>query len=134
MNAVTLTEKFLGHVFAGEMDQALAMVAPDAHLIGSRPEPSSDNPIFGTHIGPNGARAFFTAFGEVIEPGEFNITDKFGTDTQACLYGQFRHKVRATGRPFPSDWALVTQVSSGKLVLYHFYEDTAALAEAMQPA
>ena len=57
------------------MDLALAMVGDDARFVASRPEPSAENPIFGTHIGPEGAKAFFTAFGAVIEPGELKISD-----------------------------------------------------------
>lgn len=78
-----------------------------------RSEPSAQNPIFGTHIGPERAQAFFTAFGAVIEPGEFKISD-------------------TSGKPFVSDWALTTRFAQGKLVDYHFYEDTAALADAMR--
>lgn len=133
MTAVTLTETFLGHIFNGEMEQALDMIAPDARFIGTRPESSPTNPLFGTHIGPEGARRFFTTFADMLEPGDFRVLGQFGTQTQACLFGQFRHTVRATGRPFPSDWALVTLFEQEKLTLYHFYEDTAALAEAMVP-
>lgn len=129
---VTLTETFLGHVFAGRIDAALALVAPEAQFIGSRPEPSADNPIYGTHIGPEGARAFFATFAALIEPGAFHIENRFGSGNFACLFGTFRHKVRATGLPFPSDWALITETRADKLTLYHFYEDTDALARAMR--
>lgn len=132
MNAVTLTETFLSHIFAGDMPQALAMISQDARFIGTRPEPSTANPIFGIHIGPAGAQTFFQAFGDLMVPGDFTVTDTFGTDRQACLYGQLRHTVTSTGQVFQSDWALITEISEGKLVFYHFYEDTAALADAMR--
>ncbi len=70
----------------------------------------------------------------MIEPGDFAIEGRFGTGGFACLFGRLRHTVRATGRPFPSDWALVTRSKDGRLTHYHFYEDTAALADAMAPA
>ena len=48
------------------------------------------------------------------------------------MYGRLKHTARATGRPFASDWALVMKFDeAGKLVLYHFYEDTAALEWAL---
>ena len=106
--------------------------ARDARFVASRPELSAENPIFGTHIGPEGAQAFFTAFGAVIKPGEFKISDTSGTEAKACLKGPFRHKVRATGKPFASDWALITRFAQGKLVDHHIYEGTAALADAMR--
>lgn len=131
--SIALTEAFLGHVFAGRIDDALSLVSPDARFIGSRPDPSPDNPLFGTHIGPEGARRFFATFATLIEPGDFSIDGRFGSGNFACLFGTFRHKVRATGLPFPSDWALITEAHEGKLALYHFYEDTEALACALHP-
>jgi ketosteroid isomerase-like protein len=48
------------------------------------------------------------------------------------MYGRLKHIARATGRPFASDWALVMKFDeAGKLALYHFYEDTAALEWAL---
>ncbi|MGL5011378.1 MAG: nuclear transport factor 2 family protein [Paracoccaceae bacterium] len=134
MTAITLTEAFLGHIFAGRMEEAMALVAPEARFVGARPEFSADNPLFGTYIGPDGAKAFFAAFAAVIEPGDFKIEARFGADGFACFFGTLRHIVRATGRPFASDWALVTRIEVGQLTLYHFYEDTAALSDAMQVA
>ena len=132
MDGIALTEQFLAHIFAGRMEEALAMVSPQARFIGSRPEFSDENPLFGTHVGPEGALAFFAAFAELLDPGTFEVTGKFGTQEEACLFGTLRHHVRATGKPFASDWALVTGVRDGQLTLYHFYEDTAALAQAMR--
>jgi uncharacterized protein len=133
MKAVALTEDFLGRIFTGDLEAALAMVAPDARFIGSRPEATPGNTLQGTHIGPEGGRHFFTAFAGMMEPGEFIVESRFGTDDEACLHGRLRHTIRLTGKPFPSDWALVTRFAGGRLVFYHFYEDTAALAEAMRP-
>lgn len=131
MSAVDVTQAFLAHVFAGQMPDALALVAEEAAFIGANPVPSPANPLFGTHHGPEGAAQFFARFAALLEPGGFEIDAAFGTDSQACLHGRFRHQVRATGRPFASDWALVTRVAAGKLTFYHFYEDTAALTAAL---
>ena len=131
MDTIAQTEAFLGHIFTGDMAAAQAMIAPEARFIGARPEPAAENPLFGTFLGPEGAAEFFTRFGALIEPGGFEIQGKIGDAAGACFYGRFRHTVRATGKPFPSDWALVTRFEGGKLVFYHFYEDTAALMAAM---
>ncbi|MCR8546304.1 nuclear transport factor 2 family protein [Salipiger sp. P9] len=129
--AETLARRFIDHIFAGDMARALEMVAPEAQLIPARAEASDANPMFGRFTGPEGAAEFFGRFGTLLEPQAFEIAAGFGDDTHACLFGQLRHRVRATGKPFASDWALVTEWRAGRLVLYHFYEDTAALADAM---
>lgn len=113
------------------MDLALAMVGDDARFVVSRPEPSAKKPDFWHTYRTWGAQAFFNVFGAVIEQGEFKISDTFETEAQACLEDTFRLKVPATGKPFVSDWALITRFALGKLVDYHIYEDTVALADAM---
>ena len=132
MDCVTLTERFLGAIFNGNMGEALEMVSAEARFIGTRPTACAHNPLFGTHIGAQGMEHFFKTFMAVLEPGEFIVTAKFGTAENACFFGTLRHTVRSTGKPFASDWALVTEVRDGRLTLYHFYEDTAALEEAMR--
>jgi len=82
-------------------------------------------------LGPAGAREFFRLFAELLEPGEFNITASFSEGEHVCMYGKLRHRSRTTGRDFPSNWALICRVQQGRLSLYHFYEDTAALEAAI---
>lgn len=131
MSAIETVDTFLRHVFSGDLPSALALVAEDAHFVGSRPTPSATNPIFGTHVGPDGAQAFFSAFAQVLQPGAFDVQARFGQGDHVAMYGTLCHTVRSTGRPFASDWALICVVRDGKLRRYHFYEDTEALAQAM---
>ena len=113
------------------MEAAMALTSPEAVFVSTNPNSNSGNPMHGTFIGHEGAQAFFGSFAEVLQPGDFEITAYFGDETHAAFYGTLKHTVRATGKPFSSDWALITQIDNGKLILYHFYEDTEALAEAM---
>ena len=102
-----------------------------ARFIGTRPTPSPHNPLYGTFTGPQGARQFFAAFAQVLAPGAFTIEAAFGEGPHAALHGTLRHTSRQTGKPFASDWALVCEVRGGRIVLYHFFEDTEALREAI---
>lgn len=129
--ALQTVERFLDHIFRGETAQAMALVAPQAVFVGARPEGHARIAFQGRFTGPEGAQRFFTAFGEALEPGEFEITGRFGEGEHAALYGRLRHRSRATGRDFASDWALVCRVREGQLHFYHFYEDTAALEIAL---
>ena len=118
--AVELTQSFLGAIFSGAMEAAMALTSPEAVFISTNPNSNPSNPMHGTFVGHEGAQAFF------------EVTAAFGDETHAALYGTLNHTVRATGKPFISDWALITRFEDGELVLYHFYEDTEALSDAMR--
>lgn len=131
MTATALAQAFLDNIFSGKMDEALAIVDEQAVFVSTNPRPNPSNPLHGTFVGHDGAKEFFGSFGSLLEPGDFNVTAAFGDDKHAALYGTLRHKSRATGRDFASDWALICQVRNERLVLYHFYEDTEALQAAI---
>ncbi len=131
MTALDTVQTFLKHVFAGNLDEASRLVAADAAFISGRPVANPRVPVQGTFTGPAGGREFFRLFAELLEPGEFKISDSFSAGEQVCMYGNLRHRSRQTGREFASDWALICRVREGKLSLYHFYEDTAALEAAI---
>lgn len=130
MTNLGIVQSFLGHVFSGKMDKALNLTSNEAVFISVNPNSSSANPMHGTFCGKEGAQAFFGAFGEILEPGEFEVTEAFADGRHVAMYGHFKHTVRATGKPFPSNWAMITRIENGLLTYYHFYEDSAALAEA----
>ncbi len=132
MTAPIIVQNFLGHIFAGEMSSALALVAADARFISTNPAPNPANPLHGTFVGVEGAKAFFGGFVNLLEPGDFKVTASFGDAAHVASYGTLRHKVRRTGKDFVSDWALICEIKEGQIGLYHFYEDTEALANAMQ--
>jgi ketosteroid isomerase-like protein len=131
MSTTEIVQAFLGHIFSGAMDQALGLVDPQARFIPGNPNPNPNNPLHGTFIGIEGARQFFGGFGELLEPGEFKIDASFGEGDHAALYGTLHHKSRKTGKDFASDWALICRLKDERIVLYHFYEDTEALREAI---
>ena len=132
MNSLLVTQQFLNHIFSGNMEEALKLVAADAKFIPTQPKPHQNLPLSGTFVGPEGARQLFARFAEVLEPGDFNVESAFSEGEHVAMYGNLRHRSRQTGRDFCSDWALISRVNDGKLTLYHFYEDTFALFEALK--
>ncbi|WP_437609983.1 nuclear transport factor 2 family protein [Erwinia sp. V71] len=132
MSTLSIVQDFLGHIFAGRMDEGLTLVDPDARFISTRPRPNPHNPLHGTFVGHEGARQFFGGFAELLEPGRFDIESSFAADEHAALYGTLSHKSRKTGKEFSSDWALICKVKDGRITLYHIYEDTEALRDALQ--
>lgn len=132
VTALETVDTFLNHMFNGDIEKSMALVAHDALFIGARPTQASSNPIFGTRSGPQGAREFFAAFVSVLKPGDFAVQGRFSDGEHVALYGTLCHTVIATGHAFASDWALICRVREGRLTLYHFYEDTDALMTAME--
>lgn len=132
MNYQHQAQQFLSDIFAGKLPDALAACAEDVVFIGTRPEPSEKVRAYGRYQGHAGAAAFFQTFGETLAPGQFDIHATIAQGQHVVMYGRLQHTARATGRPFASDWALVMKFDeAGKLALYHFYEDTAALEWAL---
>lgn len=131
MNATSTVQTLLNHIFSGAMDQALGMIDPGAQFISTNPHSNPANPLHGTFVGIDGAKQFFSGFGDLLEPGDFHVTASFGDAEHAAFYGTLRHKVRKTGKDFASDWALICRVKDDRITLYHFYEDTEALIHAM---
>ncbi|KMK64547.1 nuclear transport factor 2 family protein [Puniceibacterium sp. IMCC21224] len=129
-NALDITQEFLGHIFASDMDAAAAMVAEEAVFVNTNPATNPSNPMHGTYTGPEGAIAFFGAFGSTLEAGAFNVSGTFGDDQNAAMFGTFSHTVRATGQIFASDWALIAETEDGLITAYRFYEDSEAFAIA----
>lgn len=132
MTAIDTVQLFLKHVFSGELEEALTLVADNAQFISARPEPNPNVSVHGTFIGKSGASDFFRLFGEMLEPGEFNVTASFSEGEHVAMYGDLKHRSRKTGRDFPSNWALICRVQNDEISLYHFYEDTAALEAAIK--
>lgn len=125
-------EAFLGNVFSGRLNDALALCADDVVFVSTRPKPSDTVRAYGRFVGKEQAARFFQIFGETLQAGEFNVHATVAQGQHIVMYGDLKHTAIATGRPFESDWALVMKFDdAGKLVLYHFYEDTAALEWAL---
>ncbi len=99
MTATALVRAFLGNIFSGKMDEALAIVDPQGVFVSTNPRPNSSNPLHGTFVGqdaPGISQRLWCSSGA----GEFSVTAAFGDDEHAALYGTLRHKSRATGREF----------------------------------
>jgi uncharacterized protein len=131
MTSLQTAQTFLNLIFTNKINEALKLVAPDAKFISARPISHPAIPIYGTFVDHSGISDFFKTLGEMLEPGDFNITAAFSEGEHVAMCGKLRHVSRKTHRDFASEWALVCRVHSGKIVLYQFYEDTAALEAAI---
>ena len=133
VSSIDIVQRFLQHVFAGEMDQALGLTTDETKYISTRPVPDVNMPTYGTFIGYAGAQHFFGQFAEMLVPGDFVVESAFSEGEHVAMYGSLCHLSRHTGKEFASDWAMICRVKEGRIALYHFYEDTAALERAIHP-
>lgn len=129
----TITQRFFAALTHGGPDAALALVDPDAEFIAVRPDGDPRNPLYGTYRGHDGVRRFIGLLGDTFETELFAIDAVAANGEEELARGRLRHKVRATGRLFACDWALACRVRGGRLVRYQFFEDTAALEQALRP-
>jgi ketosteroid isomerase-like protein len=89
-------------------------------------------PYFGERHGHDGATEFFVQLGtnvafEHFEPGAF-----IAEGDRVVVLGRERGRVKRTGKAFDNEWALVFQLSDGKVTSFQCYENTAAIAEAFR--
>lgn len=127
---MSLIEDFFKTLKTGDLEALLALIHPKAEIIGVRETADDRMPIYGTFRGPDGMRAFVDILRSSFETELFEVDTIMEDDIRGFACGRFRHKVRMTGRLFVSNWALYAEFQDGKISLYRFHEDTAALEAA----
>ncbi len=130
--AVELTRRVFAAFSSRDSSQLAEVISPDCKLIAVLPESQPHLHLYGTFIGPDGAKSFLENLTEAYDTQSFDLIDVFGDETRACAYGKFAHTIKPTGRLFESDWSVVIRVENGKMAFYQFYEDTAALEQAFE--
>jgi ketosteroid isomerase-like protein len=112
----------------GDVPAVLSHLSEDVTWKAPGPEVVS---YFGDRRGHAGATEFFVQLGtnvdfEYFEPGVF-----VAEGDRVVALGRERGKVKATGKSFDNDWALVfTFGGGGKVTDFQIYENTSAIAEA----
>lgn len=109
----------------GDFQGILDAFHPDTTLIGIREADRFAQDLYGTYRGIEGVKVFLTNLDETFETQAFSVENIVGGEGVAFANGKFVHKVKATGKLFPSDWALYAVIKEGKIYEYHFYEDSA---------
>ncbi|TDU04085.1 hypothetical protein EDD99_2539 [Streptomyces sp. 846.5] len=74
---------------------------------------------------------FFGLFGEVLTPAEsFAVNGRLVDGADGVVFATCVFGVLATGKKFTNSYALHVTVTDGRIVRYHMYEDSYAIAEA----
>lgn len=127
-----LVEDFFTAFGNGNVDGILATFHENATIIAIRDSDTKPGEPYGSYRGKEGVKAFLTTLGNIFDTQAFSVEHIIGEGDVAFANGKFIHKVKATGKLHASDWALMCTISNGKIIQFHFYEDSASLARANQ--
>jgi len=92
----------------------------------------SEVPFFGPRRGHDGVLDFFGKVGTAVEFEHLAPEGFFASGDRVVVLGSERGRVRATGKEFVNEWAMVFTLRGGKIVKFRSHEDTAAVAEAFR--
>jgi uncharacterized protein len=92
----------------------------------------SEVPYFGPRRGHDGALDFFGKLGTSVEFESFAPGQFLAGGENVVVVGSERGRVKATGKSFDNDWAMVFTLREGKITKFRSHEDTAAVAEAFR--
>ncbi|WP_035803569.1 nuclear transport factor 2 family protein [Kitasatospora mediocidica] len=127
----TVVEDFFRHVGAGELEDALALLAEPLDWF--TPGDTTLIPWMGRRTTRDEVRFFFQAAGEHMTPQSFEVHRVVVEDDAAIALGHFKYVVDATGKAFASDFALELRVTDGLIDRYRMHEDSYTIALAFQP-
>ena len=99
-------------------------------VVAIRDSQRSENQIYGTYKGKEGAKSFLSNLGNAFDTKAFTVENIIGDSNVSFANGKFTHIVKSTGKSFQSDWALMCVIKDDKIFEYHFYEDSAKFYES----
>jgi ketosteroid isomerase-like protein len=91
-------------------------------------------PLGGVYRGKDGVAEFFRKVGETSEFASFEPQRFVAQGDHVIALGHYNATVRATGRTYDSDWAMLFVITGGKISKFQEFTDTAAFASAVSAA
>jgi ketosteroid isomerase-like protein len=87
-------------------------------------------PFSGKRTGRDQVAQFFAMMTDAQQPVRFEPQEFIAQGDRVVALGQYRWRVKATGREWESDWAHVYTIRDGKVTRFQEYTDTALAAVA----
>lgn len=123
-----IVDAFFTHFGAGDTEALLNLFADDVDF---RVNGAANIPWAGTRSNKTEIGEFFGVFPEVLTaPDEFELTGRIVQDSDAAVFARCIFGVKATGKKFENAYALHFTIADDKIVRYHMYEDSHAIAQA----
>lgn len=96
--------------------------------------PGQGLPLAGTYLGHDGVARFFQKLGEDAEIQAFEPREFVAQDDQVVVIGWERGIIRATNRPFETNWVMAFTIRDGKVSRFREFANTLAIANAYASA
>jgi ketosteroid isomerase-like protein len=114
----------------GDIPAILSLVAEDVDWI----NPGAPAiPYAGQRRGRAQVAEFFAALDDSVQIDRFVLRDLIEREGRVMALGSWQGRVRANGRGFETDWAMLWVCEKGRVVQFRSYQDTAGMVSAFQP-
>jgi ketosteroid isomerase-like protein len=87
-------------------------------------------PFTGDRHGRGAVGEFFSTLESLQDPRSFEPREFIAQGDKVVVLGHYVWEIKANGHSYESDFAHVFTVGGGKIIAFHEYTDTAALARA----
>lgn len=114
----------------GDIQALLGTLADDIEW--TTPGPTNTLPLAGQRRGREQVAEFFSLLDETQESQHFEPKEFIAQGDTVVVLGNYRWRVKSTGRTIESDWVHVFTVRDGKTMNFREYFDTAAAVEAQR--
>jgi ketosteroid isomerase-like protein len=130
--AVRIAQRLLADIGAGVApDEIAALFSADVQF--EVPGDIGALPWIGRRTGRTAVSDFIRGTRSLLERIRFDVEGIMAKDDRAAIFGHLISKVNATGRTIDSPFALILQISAGKITRFQMLEDSFAVAQAARP-
>jgi len=112
----------------GDIPAILNMLSDD--VVWFLPGQADLVPVAGMRRGREQVGQFFSVLGENQEAEQFEPQEFVAQGEKVVVLGQYRWRIKSTGREYASDWVHVFTLRDGKVAGFKEYFDTGACADA----
>lgn len=114
----------------GDLEGVIATFSDTAKIFSINKKGIEGAKLYGTFKGKEGVKTFLEVLSMTFETKSFSVDYILGENNIVFAKGSFVHIVKTTKKIFESDWALMCIVKNGKILEYHFFEDSASFMRA----
>jgi len=130
--AVRIAQRLLAEIGAGvDPDEIAVLFSADVQF--EVPGDIGALPWIGRRTGRTAVSDFIRGTRSLLERIRFDVEGIMAKDDRAAIFGHLISKVNTTGKIIDSPFALILQISAGKITRFQMLEDSFAVAQAARP-
>ena len=132
-NNVDIVREVYRRFGAGDIPGILELWDPPADCQACTGLTLDDIAVAGKRRGKSALAELVESYAEVFDLDVYEPREFIADGDTVVVLGAAEGKVRATGKPFASEWAQIWRLRDGKAVAWQEFCDTAALKAAAEP-